>query len=85
LKEVPKASSDFTRLHLADGLIQILSDFQTPDFIESCLQHYQSEKQKEKLTSSLLLIDSSSDEKERAYFTFADLLKSNKNFFSDLL
>lgn len=31
------------------------------------------------------MIDASSDEKERAYFTFADLLKSNKNFFSDLL
>ena len=31
------------------------------------------------------MIDASNDEKERAYFTFADLLKSNKNFFSDLL
>jgi hypothetical protein len=44
MKEVPKASSDFTRLHLADGLIQLLSEFQTPEFVHSCLSHYSTEK-----------------------------------------
>ncbi len=31
------------------------------------------------------MIDITSNEKERAYFTFADLMRSSKNFFADLL
>jgi len=33
MKEVPKATSDFTRLNLAEGLIPVLAELQNPEFV----------------------------------------------------
>ena len=86
MKEVPKANSDFTRLKLAEGLVPLLSEFQNPEFITSCLMRASTnDKKMKKLTESLMCIDVNSPESERAYFSFADMLKSNKNFMADLL
>jgi len=68
-----------------EGLIPLLADFQSQEVAQSVIQHAQAPKRMKKLTESYLMIDTTASESERACFGFAELLRSSKNFFGELL
>jgi hypothetical protein len=86
MKEAPKANQDFTRLKLAEGLVPLLAEVDTPDFPQNILEHIRSnEKDQKRFMESLMVLDLQTPDHEKAYFTFPDLIRSKKSFFSELL